>query len=176
MRAILDFYSDSKLRLPVQYNHLVQGFIYSSISPRLAGLLHSRGFQADNRRFRLFTFSRIGGKFRIDKDDDTITFDPPFRIVISSALGQFIEEIGNEMLRNEELRIGGNTVRVGSIKISKPELSERNRIRMLSPMTIYSTLKKADGKKKTYYYTPYEKEFSDLISENVWKKFKPGNG
>jgi len=43
---------------------------------------------------------------------------------------------------------------------------------MLSPLTCYSTLKKADGSKKTYYYSPFEKEFPLLIKENLRKKHK----
>lgn len=44
-------------------------------------------------------------------------------------------------------------------------------IKMLSPVTIYSTLLTLDGKKKTYYYNPKESEFSDLIAKNVYKKY-----
>lgn len=43
---------------------------------------------------------------------------------------------------------------------------------MLSPLTCYSTLKKGDGSRKTYYYSPFEEEFSVLIKENLRKKYK----
>jgi len=172
MRASIEFQSDNDFRLIIQHNHIIQGFIYNSISTKLAKLLHDRGFQANGRNFKLFTFSRIQGNFRIDKDKGTITYSSPFSITISSAINQFIEELGNEMLSKELIRIGGNTIKVNSINISNPNLSEKNKINMLSPVTIYSTLQKADGKKKTYYYSPFEEEFSRLISENAKKKFK----
>ena len=41
---------------------------------------------------------------------------------------------------------------------------------MLSPVTVYSTLKKADGTPKTYYYSPFESEFSELLEQNLKKK------
>lgn len=44
------------------------------------------------------------------------------------------------------------------------------RIRMLSPLTVYSTLMTPDGKKKTYYFSPYEKEFPALVNSNIKKK------
>ena len=53
-----------------------------------------------------------------------------------------------------------------------PINQDKLKIRMLSPITIYSTLSKANGGKKTYYYSPFENEFSQLISENAKKKFK----
>jgi len=172
MRVTIEFNSDNDFKLPVQHNHLIQSFIYGSISKGLANMLHERGFEIEKRRFKLFTFSRIQGSFRIDKRKDTIIFHSPFRLVISSALKQFVEELGSEMVRKERLKIGRNVLKINSIQISKKKLSYKNRIKMLSPVTIYSTLKKADGRKKTYYYSPYEKEFSQLISENAYKKFK----
>ncbi len=172
MRMKIEFSSDDEVRLPIHHNHIIQGVIYSSISSKLAKMLHDKGFEFNNRRFKLFTFSRIEVNFRVDRKENTIVFGSPFRLVISSALNRFIEELGNEMLRKERLNIGKNTVRVNSIEISNSVLSDKNRIKILSPITIYSTLKKADGKKKTYYYSPFEEEFSHLVSENAKKKFK----
>lgn len=41
-----------------------------------------------------------------------------------------------------------------------PSLKDDVTIRMLSPVTIHSTLFSANDKKKTYYYSPFEEEFS----------------
>ena len=46
------------------------------------------------------------------------------------------------------------------------------RIKMLSPVVVYSTFESPDGKKKTYYYSPSEREFSLLISKNLRNKYK----
>ncbi|MFN7181678.1 MAG: CRISPR-associated endoribonuclease Cas6 [Planctomycetota bacterium] len=43
-------------------------------------------------------------------------------------------------------------------------------VKMLSPITIYSTLTKRDGSKKTYYYNPFENEFGQLIRDSGVKK------
>jgi len=43
-------------------------------------------------------------------------------------------------------------------------------VRALSPITTYSTLFDAAGKKKTYYYNPWEREFSQKILENLQRK------
>ena len=158
--------------MPIHHNYIIQAFVYNLISSNLAKMLHDKGFEINNRKFKLFTFSRLQGNFKIDKRSNTIIFHPPFTLTISSALDQFIEELANEVLANKNLRIGKTTVKINSIEVPTAELSEKNKIKMLSPATIYSTLKKADGKKKTYYYSPFEKEFSELISQNAKKKIR----
>lgn len=45
-------------------------------------------------------------------------------------------------------------------------------IRMLSPVTMYSTLKTPTGRKKTYYFSPFESEFSELLEGNLKKKYE----
>ncbi len=45
------------------------------------------------------------------------------------------------------------------------------RVNLLSPITIYSTLSNPESLKKTYYYSPLEKEFYRLIKLNLLKKY-----
>jgi CRISPR-associated endoribonuclease Cas6 len=102
-----------------------------------------------------------------------IMFDSPFRFIVSSPMKEFIEEIAEELIRRENGRICSQKVSLNSVEVSDLTISrDRIKIKMLSPMTIYSTLSKADGKKKTYYYNPFEREFSELVSENAKKKFR----
>ena len=55
------------------------------------------------------------------------------------------------------------------------EVEEECMIKTLSPITVYSTLVSQDGKKKTYYYSPFESEFSELIKNNLIKKYEAFN-
>lgn len=173
MRLTVEFSSDREFEIPIHYNHFIQGFIYNSISPKLAQILHDQGFPLEKRKFKLFTYSRILGKFNSNDHKGTITFISPFRLIVSSVMNVFIQEIGEELLRKEILRIASNLVSVSSVEVSDfPINEEKIRIKMLSPVTIYSTLSSSSGRKKTYYYNPFEKEFSQLLSENAKKKFK----
>jgi len=36
---------------------------------------------------------------------------------------------------------------------------------------VYSTLQTKEGKKKTYYYSPFESEFTDSLDNNLRKKY-----
>jgi len=173
MRLLLELSSEKDFIIPIHYNHHIQSLLYSSISPKLAEILHNYGFPLEKRRFRLFTFSRILGEYQINKDKEKIVFSSPFRFVVSSVMKEFIEEIAEELMRRESVEILSQRVSLSSIEVSDLSIDrDRLGIKMLSPVTIYSTLSRADGRKKTYYYTPFEKEFSQLISENSRKKFR----
>jgi CRISPR-associated endoribonuclease Cas6 len=52
-----------------------------------------------------------------------------------------------------------------------PKIGERVYIRILSPITLYSTFFK-NGSRIIHFYRPYENEFSKLIEENAKKKLK----
>jgi len=173
MRLVVELSSEKEFSVPIHYNHYIQGFIYNSISPKLAQILHDYGFPLEKRKFKLFTFSRILGKYNANSSDGVIAFSSPFKIIISSVMKQFIQEIGEELLRKETLRIASNVVSVISVEVSDfPIDQSKIRIKMLSPVTIYSTLSSSNGRKKTYYYNPFEREFSQLLSGNAKKKLK----
>lgn len=172
MRLTIKFSSSEPVTLPLSYQQQVQGFIYNSISPRLAGLLHDYGFRHEKRSFKLFTFSRLRGAFTIQKQDKAIIFTGPLELHFSSPVEQFVKEFGNELLLKDTHNIGDNKLTVQEINVVPNPVSSRTaQIRMLSPITIYSTLSTADGRKKTYYYTPFENEFSELIRSNLIKKY-----
>lgn len=163
--------SSDRLKLPIHYNELVQGFIYNHISKELAQWLHDEGFAYEKRNFKLFTFSRITGKFNIDSRRGTIEFMSPSKLTVSSPIERFTQELANEMVKSNNLRLGKNRVYLKQLDVESPlDFSYEMKIKMLSPVTIYSTLQKADGSSKTYYYSPFESEFSLLLEANLKKK------
>ena len=158
------------IALPQHYNHLVQSAIYSSISPSLSKFLHESGFLYGKRSFKLFTFSRLFGRYQLL--GSKILFEDHIELWISSPIKKFIEDIANFILKRGYMMIGNDKLCVTEIIFPKePNISQRVKIRMLSPVTVYSTLYTREGNKKTYYYSPYEKDFSRLINENAKKKF-----
>lgn len=171
MRLTLEFHADGVLRLPLQYNYHIQSFLYRHVSPELAEFLHDKGFVHGKRTFKMFTFSRIQGAYKIMKD--TIIFQPPVYLTISSPLDRFISELGNTLLKDDNLELVKNKVHVASMRVHpEPEITDEIKIRMLAPVVTYSTLMTSEGKKKTYYYSPYEKEFVTSIDNNLRKKYE----
>ena len=171
MRLTLEFNADKNIVLPLHYNYQIQGFLYNHISPELGKFLHDRGFLLEKRTFKMFTFSRLQGKYRINHDK--ISFAPPVHLTISSPLDRFISELGNTLLRKDDLELVKNKIYVESIRVHpEPDITDEIKIRMLSPVVVYSTLFTKDGRKRTYYYSPNENEFVELVDKNLRKKYE----
>jgi CRISPR-associated endoribonuclease Cas6 len=163
--------SKERIVLPLDYNYHVQGFLYSSISPELASFLHDKGFEYEKRSFRMFTFSRLMGRYEIR--NGTITFTMPVRLVISSPLDRFVSELANTMLTSKGLKLCGEDIAVEEISVlERPEIKSSMRIRLVTPMVAYSTLTTPEGRKKTYYYNPSEPEFTEQTDGNLRKKYE----
>jgi CRISPR-associated endoribonuclease Cas6 len=157
-------------RIPIHYNHILQSFIYDNISSELSSFLHEQGYVHGKRSFKLFTFSRLYGKFRLNRR--SINFEPPIRLYIASSDTHFIQEFAESLIKAENVRLGTEVIRISSIEVqSNQKFNREIIINTLAPITVYSTLNTRDRKKKTYYYSPYEKEFSTLIADNLRKKF-----
>jgi CRISPR-associated endoribonuclease Cas6 len=123
------------------------------------------------RSFKLFTFSRLYGKFRLNRR--SINFEPPVRFYIASSDTHFIQEFAESLLKAGDVHLGTEGIRISSIEVHPNcKFNKEITINTLAPITVYSTLNTRDGKKKTYYYSPYEREFCNLIADNLRKKFK----
>jgi len=157
------------LHLPIHYNHLVQGFIYSNLDTKLARWLHKEGFRYKKRKFKAFTFSRLIGKFNIK--DKTIYYKGPISLKIGSPYSRVLESLAENFIKSPFLELASQRCHLKAIEVERP-LPKINTaiIKMLSPLVIYSTLY-GGGKKKTYYYTPWEKEFSEKIMDNLKRKW-----
>nr|MDO8081527.1 CRISPR-associated endoribonuclease Cas6 [Candidatus Freyarchaeota archaeon] len=143
--------------------------IYSNISRELADFLHDKGFVHGKRAFKLFTFSRIIGKPKIN--DGRIVFEGPVKLYVGSPVERFIKELTTTLVQSGNITIGDTNLSASSVAFPKsPEFREETYVRTLSPITIYSTLYNSQSQKKTYYYSPKELEFSNLLCENAQKK------
>ncbi len=172
MRVTLELgYEEAKLSLPVHYNYLVQGFLYGNITDELGAFLHNEGFVYEKRRFKMFTFSRLRGEYELK--GNRIEFrSQSIRLTMSSPYGRFIEEFANTLLKKEVLELGGSKIYVASIRVHpEPAIGVEMEVKTLSPVVVYSTLQTKEGKKKTYYYSPYEAEFEEQVDKNLRKKY-----
>ncbi len=172
MRILVTFTATQPVRLPIAYNHLVQGMIYRHLPEEMAGFLHGNGFSAESRSFKLFSFSRFQGKVSVNQGFITLT--PPFSLVITSCWGEFLHGLADGLQEDGGVTFGPARVALDSIMIEDDQPFDRGAatIRMLSPMTTYSTLTGPDGARKTYYYSPFEKDFSQMLRVNLINKYE----
>ena len=112
MRFEIVFDSDQSLRLPIQYNYIIQGKIYKHLGHEYSRQLHDEGYPYQNRNFKLFTFSRLNGKFTQNRESNEILFFPPVALIISSPIERFAYELGYSLLISDDMHLGDNPVKV----------------------------------------------------------------
>lgn len=165
--------NNEELIIPLHYNYLVQAAIYQSLESNLSEFLHNCGFKQGKRSFKMFTFSRLLGKFKINKDKKKIIFTGPVRLIISSPMEEFCNSLLNNLLLKGELTLGKNKIIVTEVKGKKTEVKkEEVSLKVLSPVVLYSTFFRPDGRKYTCYFQPGDPEYEELLENNLRKKYK----
>ena len=166
----MELNATESIRLPIHYNYLVQSMIYRNMDREFAEFLHEQGYEVGNRKFKLFTFSRLLGQYEIMGSE--ILFTPPIRLIISSPLKEFCQYLLNGLLSRGSIRLGQNEINVEKVSVSSPEAQSEIKVRLLSPVVAYSTFLKPEGGKYTCYFQPGEQEFNRLAEENLRKKYQ----
>jgi len=159
--------------LPINYNYFLQSAIYQSIDEDLAEFLHSRGFMAENRSFKAFSFSRLRGKYKLDQPNNRIVFYDSLRFIICSPINEFCESLVNKLLTRGTIKVGNELLEIEKIMAQKPTVNNTQiLVNTLSPVVAYSTFLRPEGGKYTCYFGPDEPDYNRLISENLKKKYQ----
>lgn len=162
---------DEQLILPINYGHILQGIIYNSATlsnKKFTKDLHDNGINNTNTlndKFKLFSFSKILGEYKIVSK--TICFTKSIFFEIRSIDSYFIHIIYEGFQKNG-IRFKG--------KLFKPDLKIENKIitdnsihvQTLSPIV---AIKKSDDN-KTHYLTPLDNDFITYINNNFSKKYQ----
>jgi CRISPR-associated endoribonuclease Cas6 len=170
MRLTITLEPQSTVSLPINYGYILSSLIYNNL-PHNSRFVHNTGFLYEKRKFKLFTFSRLRGLYLL-RNVTEITFNGKFDFIFSTAVDGIANDFAKSIIGNENVRLGDTDLKVSSVYVHKePEFDDEILLRTISPLTIYSTLLTGEGKKKTYYFSPYEPEFSSLIDRNLRKKY-----
>jgi CRISPR-associated protein Cas6 len=135
----------------------------------LAEFLHDFGFAYANRKFKLFTFSKIFGKIK-EKGEKFITFKPPnIHFYFSSPIKTTAKSLINRTIKSERMRLSNNNVELIELEVLE-EIIEGNSLEVvsLSPIVAYKT---PPGSKRHEYLSPFDGEFYKLLKENLIKKY-----
>ncbi len=168
MQLLIRHKLSEPLELPLGYHHIIQAIIYKGLG-RAQGYstyIHDEGAVFGQRNYKLFTFGPLRGKYRII--ERKIIFYDQVEFEVRSPDVFMIRRLA------ENLERGG--IQYGKIHISDVEVLysdftvERDeiRIQMLSPISVYSS---DMDSRRTYFYSPEEEEFPQLINENFIRKY-----
>ncbi len=172
MRYKLFFKINKPMVLNLNYHLELQRFIYLMISKEdksYADWLHDQGF-GDTKKFKLFTFSKIYCPQRQIKDNKFVMkncFSFHF-----SCIDKRLDEIVLKCLNKEKNYMFNNQkIILDRYEVHLYKGSDDIKIKMISPIVVKDAYVEND-RKKTYYYSPLEKEFALKINTNFKNKYQ----
>lgn len=165
----------------MNYNYLLQSYIYKSISAALALQLHDEGWQYGKRRFKMFTFSQLRAArserfFSVASSSQPqkqhIRLSSPCWFSLSSPMEQMLQELAQNLLKDTEARLDSNMLQLTSVALLPSLTLLPNEVNMmsvhtLSPITVYKT----DETHHTTYFSPHDAAFAAYVRENARRKF-----
>lgn len=176
MRIDIELGFNEKLVLPIQYNYIMQAVVLKWLGDEnYSKFVHDKGYEYNKRKYKLYTFSKVFGKFKIDKASNTITFFNKANFLISSGDDEFLIYLVANILKNDKYEINSQEIRINKTETCYEKVGEKANVYTKSPIVVYSTFE-IEGRKKTYYYSPYERDFSDMLRKNLINKYKALHG
>jgi CRISPR-associated protein, Cas6 family len=88
-------------------------------------------------------------------------------------MSDFVQSLANGLLQQGEMRLGANAVVIESISAQSIKVEHTNVVvKTLSPVVVYSTMLRSDGRKYTVYFQPGDPDYDTLITANLQKKYE----
>jgi len=85
----------------------------------------------------------------------------------------FCQSVMNGILSENGIHIGQVRLGITSVECNQALIKQQSIIvKTLSPVTVYSTLLRPDGRKYTLYHHPLTKDFQQQIQRNMLKKYQ----
>lgn len=173
MQLIVRHKTEPELVLPINYHHILQAVIYKGIEtlPEYAKQVHDYGYRNEKRSYKLFQFSQLKGKYRIEQRKIIFYEDVHFEIRsvdirLIQALKKYFEEngicYGERKIRDVEVKLDDRMVEQEDILV-----------KMKTPLTVHSTDRFS---KKTFFFRPDDERFAELVNENFKRKYKAYTG
>lgn len=172
MKYKLTFYSAEEISLPIQYNHIMQAALLNWLgNPKYSSFLHDQGYAEGKRNIKLYTFSNLYGQYKYHSQERRISFQGEIYFWCSFYEEESDELICENVRKQKPLRLGEKRLAFVDCEMVE-ETYEDCIVETVSPVTMHSTVELPDGRKRTYYYEPQEREFSELIRQNLVRKYK----
>lgn len=173
MRLTIHIQPGSPLVLPLNYQEVLQGFIYDHIPDKLfTYFLHKSGYLYRRQKFKLFTFSRLLGRGKVSLRQKKIRFERQLSWQVSSCLPGFVKELGQSLLMEDYYYLSGQRFKIDGIHYETVTVNQPACVvQMLSPITVHNTFVSDTGHKTTQYFSPYDPAFVYLINQNLAQKY-----
>ncbi|WP_285815735.1 CRISPR-associated endoribonuclease Cas6 [Thomasclavelia cocleata] len=172
MRYKLYFKLNKPLKLKLNYHEDIQRFIYllfTKENKEYAQFLHNQGY-GEIKKYKLFTFSKLYSPKRTIKNHEII-FEDMLILNIAGVDTNFDQYLLNTLNNYTNFKLQDQNIILKKYQIFKYNYNKQIKIKLLSPIVIRKTYLK-ENKKKTYYFNPLEKDFTERINNLFKKKYE----
>lgn len=159
------------LVLPINYNYIIQSALYGAMrgSTNINDFIHDNGFENNNRTYKMFTFSMLKGKYKIENKQITFYDEVSFEVrstenIILRSIKENLEHSGITYM---DQFYDIDNVHTYDYEVELDELM----IRMRTPICVHETYME-NGVPKTLYFSPLDDEFEKRINENFKNKYE----
>ena len=174
MKLEIEYITYKTKKINFNYNYYLTSAIYSLISEHneeFSKLLHDQGFMMGNKKFKLFVYSRLIPE-RYTVDGNSLVINKGItRLYINSPIKEFINSLGNSLVKRGGMKIGDEEFKVNNIYLKdNPVFNYETKFITLSPIVVTTGVKK-NGCIKPRTVEITEKKFVDNIKKNLLNKF-----
>lgn len=121
----------------------------------------------------MFTFSLLKGSYQLNNFNKTISFYGEVKLIISSPLEEFCQSLVNILLSRGSMRLGPQEVEIEKVLANRQIVEQEEVVvRTISPVVLYSTMLRPEGRKYTVYFQPGDPDYNRLLNQNLRKKYQ----
>lgn len=158
--------------LPWNYPEWLRGLAYGAMArglPQVAHRLHEEGWMAeDGRRYKPLTYSWLQG---LRPNGGGLWAEGAVTWWVSSPIPAVVEALALGLLLEPEVRLGPHPAIVERVEVvPTPEFGEAVTFTALSPITISTGERRADGRLVKRYLGPEDPAFGRALVENLRRK------
>lgn len=171
MQIVVKHELDKPLVLPINYNYILQSALYGAMkgSRNINDFIHDSGFEYNNRTYKMFTFSTLRGRYRIE--DKQIIFYEDISFEVRSTESIILRSI-KENLENNGIMYLNQHYDVQKVNVYDYDVeNEEILIRMRTPICVHETYEE-EGVSKTRYFSPWDDEFNKRLNDNFAHKYE----
>jgi len=154
--------------IPLNYNYQVQSSIYKVLqyNPQYASFIHNIGYGRKNAPFRLFTFGKIKGDYSIKDKKMWIAGD--IHLELRSVSEDFCNVLKEALLAAEKIKFFNSELSIKMIETDRFAITN-NEVKITTSSPIVA--KYSNEQRKSFYFSPVEDKFHELINQNFRNKF-----
>jgi CRISPR-associated endoribonuclease Cas6 len=174
MRLEIELFAKEKKKINLNYNYYIISAIYHLLSEHnrdFSEMLHDQGYEIGGKKFKLFVFSKLMPEKYTIEGNSMIIKSGITRLYVNSPVKEFINCIGNSLMKIGNLKIGKEEFVVSNVYLrNQVDFEYETEFVTLSPI-IVTTGEMQNGQFKSRTVHISEEKYIENIKNNLIRKY-----